>query len=341
MSSGFSGHSGNNFSSGRAIESHNSGSNFSQQGSHNFSQQGSHNFSQQGSHTFSQQGSHNPSGHDQGNFSRGDAWNHGWADHRGWDNYHDNWWHDHGHGWVGWWGVDFGWPGYGIGIGWWPGYYGYYGSYPVAYYADVYSDYGYAPTAYTAAYPPSDTGDAPPPPQTGSDPMEFYPQALAAFQQGDFRNATRLAGHASIDDPKNPDIHALLMSGLFAMAEYRGAAIEGHAVASLGKVPDWAKLYSFYGKVEPYTEQLRALEKFVREHPSAPEARFLLGLQYLMADHKDAAKTELLQALKLAPKDRLAAQLLTQAGGTVPEDIAKQLAQPAPKPPAPQAPKSP
>ncbi len=124
------------------------------------------------------------------------------------------------------------------------------------------------------------------------------------------------------------------MLGLFAIGEYRGAAMEAHAVASLGKTPDWPKLYSFYGKVDPYTDQLRALEKYVAKNPAAPEGRFLLGFQYLMAGHRDAAKDEFLHALKLAPKDKLAAQLLTQVGGTVPADIAPQLAPPPPPKPA-------
>ena len=57
----------------------------------------------------------------------------------------------------------------------------------------------------------------------------------------------------------------MLMLGMFAMHEYRGAAMEAHAVAALGPIPDWPTLYGIYGKVEPYTEQLRALEKFAEE----------------------------------------------------------------------------
>ena len=289
-----------------------------------------------GNHNFNQsQGLHINSGHGSSGLGRGDAWNHGWNDfHGGW-NHDRDWWHDHGHNWVGWWGIDFGWPSYGF--GWWPGYY----YYSVPYYGAVYDDYGYTydVAPYTAAYPPADTTTAAAPP-ANDEGMDYYPRALAAFQQGDYRNATRLAGHASIDDPRNPDVHVLLMLGLFAMGEYRGAAMEAHAVASLGKVPDWAALFAFYGTVEPYTEQLRALEKHVKEHPSAPDGRFLLGLQYMMEGHKDVAKNEFLQALKLTPKDRLAAQLLTQAGGTVPADIAKQLAQPPAAPLVPPAPKA-
>ena len=119
------------------------------------------------------------------------------------------------------------------------------------------------------------------------------------------------------------------------MHEYRGAAMEAHAVAALGPIPDWPTLYGVYGKVEPYTEQLRALEKFTRKKPEAAEGRFLLGFQYLMAGHRDLAKGEFLKALTLTPKDWLAAKLLTKSGGTIPPEIAKQL------PPEPAAQKEP
>ena len=52
-----------------------------------------------------------------------------------------------------------------------------------------------------------------------------------------------------------------------------------------------------------------------------------------MADHRDAAKNEFLHALKLSPKDKLAAKFLTQVGGTVPADLAPQLAPPPPPKP--------
>lgn len=261
-------------------------------------------------------------GHGANNFVRGEDWNRDWGRHGDWDRDHD-WWHDHGHSWNGWWGGPWG-PSFGVNIGWWPGYYDYYSA--PYYYGDAYVDYGYQPAQYTTAY--AATEEAAPPPTANGDSMDFYPHALEAFQRGDYRNAARLASHASIDDPRNPDVHTLLMLGLFAIGEYRGAAMEAHAVTSLGQPPDWAKLYGFYGSVTPFTEQLRALEKFVAKNPTAPEGRFLLGFQYMMEGHRDAAKGEFLQAVKLAPKDKLAAQLLTKVGGTVPVDIASPPAQP-------------
>ena len=102
--------------------------------------------------------------------------------------------------------------------------------------------------------------------------------------------------------------------------------MEAHAVAALGTVPDWPKLAGIYdNNVEPYTQQLRALEKFVRTNPTASDGRFLLGFQYMMDGHHSVAKDQFLQALKLTPQDHLVAQLVTKEGGTIPADIAKQL----------------
>ena len=53
---------------------------------------------------------------------------------------------------------------------------------------------------------------------------------------------------------------------------------------------DWNTLYGFYGDVKPYTDQVRALEKYVAEHKSDPAARFVLGYQYLMMGHNEVAK---------------------------------------------------
>ena len=180
------------------------------------------------------------------------------------------------------------------------------------------------------------------PPAASQQQSEYYTACRTAFAEGDYPNATRLAGHAAVDEPRNPKVHAMLMLGMFAMHEYRGAAMEAHAVAALGPIPDWPTLYGIYGKVEPYTGQLRALEKFTRKKPEAAEGHFLLGFQYLMADHRDSAKGEFLKALKLTPKDWLAAKLLTKSGGTIPPEIAKQLPpEPAAAKRAPQRPAAP
>ncbi len=110
--------------------------------------------------------------------------------------------------------------------------------------------------------------------------------------------------------PRDPAVHELMSLALFASKDYRGAAMEAHAALALGPPIDWPTLYSYYENVDAYTNQLRALEKFVRDQPKAAEGHFLLGYQYLMAGSKDAAKKELTEAIALTPGDKLAQHML-------------------------------
>ncbi len=275
-----------------------------------------------------------------GTWNHAGNWNHSFAGNHGVWNHSQGWWNHHEPDRGDFFGFGtFGWPWYAFDWGpgsWWPNYY----DYGYAPYGDLYGSYydsGIAPYAYDSGVVPqtsanlASTAIETSPPEVGSETSDFYSEALIAFRQGDYGNATRMAGHAAVDDPRNPDVHILAMLGLFAMGEYRGAAMEAHAVAAMDHIPDWPTLYGFYENVIPYTEQLRKLEKFVGEHPSAAEGRFLLGFQYMMEGHKDAAKDQFTEAVKLTPRDTLAAKLLTQEGGTAP---ANNVVQPSPASPA-------
>lgn len=219
--------------------------------------------------------------------------------------------------------VDWPWYAYDWGpSSWWPGYEAYGGP---AYGVLDENAYGSAaiPGAYDSGGVPyagvasASTVLEPGPPEVGTEGADFYSKAVAAFRRGDYRDAARLAAHAAVDDPRNVSVHVLGMLGLFAEGEYRGAAMEAHVVAALGQVPDWPTVYHFYGDLAPYTEQLRKLEKFVTEHPSAAEGRFLLGFQYLAEGHKHAAADQFALAVKLVPQDTIAAKLLAQQGGAI------------------------
>jgi hypothetical protein len=275
-----------------------------------------------------------------GDFARGTTagvrggWEHGGWEHGGWD--HGGW--DHGRfGWGGWpfWGLGWGWgwgyPWYGgwggWGRGWWPGYaYGYGYPYDYGYGGDVYGGYSADVTPYSAAAYPADQMTAASP-EDAQEANDFFSRAITAFQEGDYKGAMRLAAHAAIENPQDASVHVLLCLAMFANNDYRGAAMEAHGLAAMGKIPDWNMVYGFYGKLQPYESQLRALEKFARQQPSAPEGRFLLGFQYLVTGHRDAAKGEFLAALKAVPQDNIAAELVTHTGGQVPPDIAQRLAQ--------------
>jgi tetratricopeptide (TPR) repeat protein len=202
----------------------------------------------------------------------------------------------------------------------WPYYYGY------GYYGPDYG-YGYVPAygydnglAYTANYGqyenPSDISVAPAQPtareNTAPSGEEYLTQALAAFQSGDYRNGLLLANHAAVDMPQEPRVHETMSLAMFALKNYRGAAMEAHAALALGSMIDWPTLYAYYGNLDTYSSQLRALEAFVRDNPKAPEGHFLLAYHYLMMGHKAEAKQQLTEVIKLVPADKLAQTLLKQ-----------------------------
>ena len=243
------------------------------------------------------------------------------------------------------------WPWYSL--NWWPGCYDY-----AICTGDTYADYvcAMAPYGEATSANAASANDAPAeaaaPPAVNQDAAastsQFYEQALSAFRQGSYRDATRLALHAAVDEPKNPSVHLLLLLGMFASGEYRGAAIEAHTVAMLGKTPDWPTLYAVYGNVDPYTEHLRALEKYRRQESEGAGRTFPVGLPVYDGRPSGRGPARALEALKLTPRDRLTAQLLVSQGGKVPDDIAKQLAElpplgkaGLPEPPKPQPPEPP
>ena len=102
---------------------------------------------------------------------------------------------------------------------------------------------------------------------------------------------------------------------MFALGNYRAATMEAHAILSLGGRSDWATIAGFYGNPADYTPQLRALEKYVNEHPTEPGSRFLLGYEYLTIGSRADAISQFAQASSLAPKDKLATQVLRQLQG--------------------------
>jgi tetratricopeptide (TPR) repeat protein len=233
-----------------------------------------------------------------------------------------------GRGFAGYGGYGFGGLGWGWGYPWWDDYastpwwsYGDY-SYPADTYTTTYaapsvvSGYADSTPIETASSTPIDTASA----------SDYYAQALDAFHEGSYANALRLAGHAAVDNPRDPNVHLLLSLSMFALGNYQGAAAEAHAVAAMGAKVDWKSLIGFYNNdVSVYTSQARALEAYVTKNPSLSGARFLLGFHYLAQGFQDAARTELLPVVNAVPQDRITADLLTQAGGHVPESVARQL----------------
>jgi tetratricopeptide (TPR) repeat protein len=257
-------------------------------GGHSFSE-GGHSFNE-GAHSFNN-----------AHWNNGENFAHGWNGNGNLNGRGNNW-YGYNNGWN---QGGFGW---GIGPYWWPAWglgYGY-----------PYSDYYYDQPDYQTGYAPDTVAPQQAPVAAATNEQssniggEFFGQAETAFSSGNYHDALRYANHAAVESPQNPKAHELMSLSLMALGDYRGAALEAHAALTLGPPSDWSELYSYYGNEGTYTTQLRALEKYSQDNRTSPEGHFLRAYQYLMMGHKDAFKGQMEQASKLAPKDKLAAELL-------------------------------
>jgi hypothetical protein len=211
------------------------------------------------------------------------------ADHR--DFYH--------HGFPWWWA----WGGPGWGYWNYPGYADYWYSGPYAYgVASV--PYDSAPTPEASTIISGGTADS-----------DFFSQGVMAFRTGNYQEALRLAGHAAIDMRGDARPHELASLALFALGNFQGAAMESHAALAMGQPADWATLYSYYNDLPTYQRQLDALNNYVAQRGDSADAKFLLAYHNLMMGHRDLAKTQLAEVVKMAPNDQLAARLLESIGG--------------------------
>lgn len=253
--------------------------------------------------------------------------------------YHNGWvhgyWHgNYGNGWRNWgYGAGLG-LGLGMGLagwGWGMGsmMYGwgyapyvnpYYDSYAMSVPAgDPSPSYDYsAPIDTTAAAPATETTDP---------AMQAFDNARASFLKGDYQGALGLTDQALKSLPNDATLHEFRALTLFALAKYDQAAAVLYAVLSVGPGWDWSTLIGLYPNVDVYTQQLRALEAFRKEHPESAPARFVLAYQYLTQGHNDAAARELKEIVQLQPSDKLSASLLAQLSGGSTEGQAQ--AQPA------------
>ncbi len=212
--------------------------------------------------------------------------------------------------------------------------YGYYGGYSPYYYGGDYpwyTDYGYGydtqpyyPNNGVISAQPYASEDYATPDystaQEASPPADenesYLDSAVASLRSGDYQAAMRMAGHALVDSPQDQAAHQIMELAMFATGDYRGAAMEAHAVVHFGGVPTWANVYDLQQNVDAYTNELRALEQFVRDKPNAAEGQFLLGFHYMITGDKADARDHLATAATAIPSDKIAAQLLQDAGGS-------------------------
>src|SRR5208283_1467081 len=250
----------------------------------------------------------------------------GYANHNQYDQYHPGM----GYG-------NYGNYGYAGGMGGWGGYGGYGDGSGVGAWCMGSPMYGWGYSNYNNAYSglgPIGGGGNQPPVQTGPPPFDYsqpisttaaapaapvaakatadFDQARDAFKQGNYALAVQLGEQALGQMPNDPNIHQFLALGLFAQGQYDQAAAPLYAVLTIGPGWNWTTLIGAYAEADVYTQQIRALEAYVKANPQSAPAHFVLGYHYLTQGHNDAAAKQFEHAAGLQPSDKLSAQLAAQ-----------------------------
>ncbi|MGZ5943212.1 MAG: tetratricopeptide repeat protein, partial [Isosphaeraceae bacterium] len=252
----------------------------------------------------------------------------GYANHNQYDQYHPGMGYaNYGHygyaggmgGYGGWGG--YGGNGYGSGVGAWgmgsPMYGWGYSNYNNAYSGlgpiggGNQPPVGTGPPPFDYSQPISTTAAAPAAPVAAKATADFD-QARDAFKQGNYALAVQLGEQALGQMPNDPNIHQFLALGLFAQGQYDQAAAPLYAVLTIGPGWNWTTLIGSYAEADTYTQQLRALEAYIRANPQSAPAHFVVGYHYLTQGHNDAAAKQFEQAAGLQPADKLSAQLSAQ-----------------------------
>ncbi|HQZ66500.1 MAG TPA: tetratricopeptide repeat protein, partial [Planctomycetaceae bacterium] len=134
--------------------------------------------------------------------------------------------------------------------------------------------------------------------------------AVAAFQQNNFDAALDTIDQGITQYPTDAVLHEFRALVLFAKGDYQQAAATIHSVLAVGPGWDWNTLSSMYTNVAAYTDQLRALEAFIKLHPDDAAGHFLLSYHYLSCGHTEAAARHLKTTVALMPSDKVATDIL-------------------------------
>src|SRR5262249_33717915 len=153
-----------------------------------------------------------------------------------------------------------------------------------------------APADAAAAPDPNATPPAPTPVDLAT---QSFDAARAAFKQNDYKTALDDVNAAIAKVPNDASLHEFRAFVLFATGKYKDAAAAIYAVLSAGPGWDWTTLSGLYPSTAVYTDQLRALERYRKEHPEESDARFLLAYQYMVCGESKAAAAELKEVVKL------------------------------------------
>jgi tetratricopeptide (TPR) repeat protein len=156
-----------------------------------------------------------------------------------------------------------------------------------------------------------------------------FDAGLDQFKAGNYGQALDSFNAALRQLPGDPVVHEVRALTLFALGDYRNAAVALDSLLSSAPGMDWTTMSSLYGNDDDYTAQLRKLEAYCKANPKDAAAAFVLAYHYLTLGEKDAAVDMLQVVVANQPKDYTAKRMLD---ALAPSQMA---ATPAPATPSP------
>jgi tetratricopeptide (TPR) repeat protein len=178
---------------------------------------------------------------------------------------------------------------------------------------------------------------AQPTPVASSDPAasstSYTAKGEADFKAGNYAAAIQAWKHALVDDQQNPVLMMMLGQAFFATGKFEEAAAGTQMAMQQLPKEQWGVVVGnykeLYGNAQDYTDQLRALEKAVKEKPDNPMTRFLLGYHYAYLGFPKESVDQLDKGLKIMPQDEGAKQLREVMRAKLPKPVAPPAAAPA------------
>lgn len=137
-----------------------------------------------------------------------------------------------------------------------------------------------------------------------------FDDARELFRRGEYGRANDLIDEAIQLLPTDPTLHEMRSLILFARQRYPDAAATLYSVLAVSPGWDAATFARLYDDPKRYLEQVNDLEDYVRLHPGATDAQFLLAYHRMVKG--DVAGTQkLLEVVRDAkPNDRVVQNLL-------------------------------
>ncbi|HET6879487.1 MAG TPA: tetratricopeptide repeat protein [Pirellulales bacterium] len=128
-------------------------------------------------------------------------------------------------------------------------------------------------------------------------PRRLFNAALTLFQSGDYEAAIDRLNRVLDAQPDDGDALLLLVQCYFGLVNYEAAAEALAAALDAAPETDWEKYAGnykrYYGSPLRFAVHLRALERFVEQHPDRFEGHLLIGYQYGSLGQLDRALAEL------------------------------------------------